>query len=303
MIRLDTTTRKLQVVLLAAVASAQSPVVSSWSDATTSAYGGGSTPINTNSTTAVDIVAAPAASTVRDVDYINIRNEDTAAITVTVRLNDNGTSYTLTKATLSIGDQLTYTHASGWKIMDSAGNAKQTATGIGTGTHALWLPASAGVSRTTNGATYVQSEWSTNKTMKRGYSFSLSTSNYIQFSLGAPTSWDKGTITAKFVWEAAASDANDVVWQIAGASMGDGDSVDAARGTFIAVTDGAGNTSPGQVRISPATAAITIAGSPATDDHLVLEVLRDPAHGSDTSTNDAVLLGVWLYFNYTQLFD
>lgn len=124
MIRLDSTTRKLQIVLGGAVTTNQLPVVLSWSDKTTSSYTGGSTVSNTNNTTAVDIAAAPGASTVRDIDHVSINNIDTAVATVTVRYNDNGTTYTIVKVTLSVGDQLIYTHAAGWVCMTSAGAVK-----------------------------------------------------------------------------------------------------------------------------------------------------------------------------------
>lgn len=59
-----------------------------------------------NGTTAVDIVAAPGASTRRLVRNINIYNADTAAVTVTVRYNANGSLYIICKITLQVGDTL-----------------------------------------------------------------------------------------------------------------------------------------------------------------------------------------------------
>lgn len=126
MIRLDNTTRKLQVVLAGAITTNQLPVVLSWSDKTTSSYTGGSTVSNTNSTTAVDICAAPAASTIRDIDSVSINNIDTVMATVTVRYNDNATLYTIVKIDLEPGDQLLYTHGQGWKCIDFSGASKPT---------------------------------------------------------------------------------------------------------------------------------------------------------------------------------
>lgn len=124
MLRLDSTTRKLQALLAGAITSANLPVVSNWADKTATAYTGGCTVINTNGVTAVDIVAAPSASTVRDVDTIVIRNADTASATVTVRYNDNGTTYDVAKVTLQVGDQLCYTHGTGWFVLDALGVRK-----------------------------------------------------------------------------------------------------------------------------------------------------------------------------------
>ena len=126
MIRLDTTTRKLQLILAGAITTTQPDVVVSYSDATASAYTGGSQVSVGNSTTAVDICAAPAASTVRDVDHLTVRNNDTVAMTVTVRLNDNATLYKLVSIALAVGDTLEYAHAAGWRVMDAMGNIKQS---------------------------------------------------------------------------------------------------------------------------------------------------------------------------------
>lgn len=124
MLRLDSTLRKLQIVLAGAIATNQLPVVVCFSDKTSTTYNGGTTVSNTNSTTPVDICAAPGASTIRDIDSITVQNADTAAATVTIRYNDNGTTYSIFKCTLSVGDQIIYTHGQGWKVLDSSGALK-----------------------------------------------------------------------------------------------------------------------------------------------------------------------------------
>lgn len=140
MLKLDTTTRKIQAVLSGAVTTNQLPCMVSYSDDNGTTYVGGTQLTNTNSTTAVDICAAPGASTVRDIDYLSIRNRDTAAATVTVMLDDNSTDYEIVKATLAVGDQLIYTHGDGWRVIDEDGNLK---TGGSSGTGDVVGPASA----------------------------------------------------------------------------------------------------------------------------------------------------------------
>ena len=126
MIRLDATTRKLQAVLAAPMTTANCPITCCYSDKTSSTYTGATTVINSNGSTAVDIVAAPAASTIRDVDYISCRNSDTVPITLTLRYNDNATLYTICTIVLAVGDVLTYTHSNGWHCLDSSGSIKLT---------------------------------------------------------------------------------------------------------------------------------------------------------------------------------
>jgi hypothetical protein len=118
MIRLNTTTRSLQALLAGAITTNQLPVTVGYSDGTSAVYTGAAQLTLTNSATPVTICSAPASGVVRDIDYIAVSNTDTAAATVTVRLNDNGTLYEQVKATLSAGRQLVYTHASGWNVGD-----------------------------------------------------------------------------------------------------------------------------------------------------------------------------------------
>lgn len=116
MIRLNTTTRSLRAFLAGAITTSQLPITVGYSDGTTANYSGAAQLTLTNSATPVTICAAPAASTIRDIDYIAVSNTDTAAATVTVQVNDNGTFYEQVKATLQPGRQLVYTHAQGWNV-------------------------------------------------------------------------------------------------------------------------------------------------------------------------------------------
>lgn len=129
MIRLDTTTRKLQAVLAGAITTNNLPITVSYADKTSGDYAGATQLTNTNGVTAADICAAPAASTVRDVDYISVRNSDTVAAVVTIRYNDNATLYTIVTATLAVGDQLIYVHGQGWQVLSSIGAIKYSAGG------------------------------------------------------------------------------------------------------------------------------------------------------------------------------
>lgn len=126
---LDNTTRKLQIVLTAAKTTNDMPVCVYYVDTnTTDLPLSGIYPINSNGVTAVDILAAPAISTQRKVNAITVNNVDTAAKTVQIYLDDNGTDYLQCAATLQVGDVLGYTDTRGWYVNDSAGNLKVTPT-------------------------------------------------------------------------------------------------------------------------------------------------------------------------------
>ncbi len=72
MIVLTATTDNLQLVLDAAHTSAALKVVTCWRDITTTDYTPGRTRTDSNGTTDVNIVPAPAASTQRVVDFITV---------------------------------------------------------------------------------------------------------------------------------------------------------------------------------------------------------------------------------------
>lgn len=126
MLILDTTSKSIEIVLGAAVAANQLPVFATYADHTSSAFTPVSSDTQSNSTTAVTIVAAPAASTQRQVKSVSIYNADTAAATVTVRLNNAATLRTIVKAALAAGEGLHYDDASGWFVLDVAARRKVT---------------------------------------------------------------------------------------------------------------------------------------------------------------------------------
>ena len=119
---LDSTTKKLQINLGGAVATNQLPVVVDYVDFTASATTPGVQASTTNGASQVDILSAPAASTQRKVNNVSIFNADTAAVTITVVLDDNGTDYQiLNSMTLAVGDTLSYTDVMGWQLFSRTG--------------------------------------------------------------------------------------------------------------------------------------------------------------------------------------
>lgn len=126
MIILSNTTDKLQVVLGGAVTTNQLPVVTSWRDRTSTTFEANRTVTNTNSTTDVDIVGSPVASTQRIIDYINVYNNDTVNAVVTIKYNISGTDYIIKKVTLAATETLEYQEGQGWKVYASTGAVKSS---------------------------------------------------------------------------------------------------------------------------------------------------------------------------------
>jgi len=132
--------QSLQILLAGAVTTAQPQFYAGYVDL---AAGALTTPApvtgTTNSTTAVTWVAAPAASTVRQAKYLSLYNADTAAVTATVRVNDNGTFRTLAVVTLRPGETLEYADGVGFEIKTTS----LSTSAISYGTYAARPAASA----------------------------------------------------------------------------------------------------------------------------------------------------------------
>ena len=125
MIVLSATTDKIQVVLAGTVATNQCQCVASWRDVTaTPTYTPGRSVANTNNTTDVDLVASPAASTQRLIDFITVYNNDTASVTVTVKYDANGTDYILWRGTVLAGERIEYCSDKGWSVVTAGGLLK-----------------------------------------------------------------------------------------------------------------------------------------------------------------------------------
>jgi hypothetical protein len=145
MIILDATNKSIEIKLAAAITTNQLPWTSSYVDITTSAFTPAGTSGASNSTTAVTVAAAPAASTQRQLKLFNIFNNDTVAATVTVQLNDNSTIRILAKILLAVGDTLQYVDGIGWAVINSSGQIKGIgAMGYSAGYAFKWSTSTAG---------------------------------------------------------------------------------------------------------------------------------------------------------------
>jgi hypothetical protein len=119
MLFLNTTTRKLQLTTSSAAAI---DVVADYVDLTSSAYTPGVAVTAISSATTTDVVAAPAASTTRQIKSLTATNKSTTtANKLTFLLDDNGTDYTRYVTTLPAGYMVVYTDADGWRVTDTTG--------------------------------------------------------------------------------------------------------------------------------------------------------------------------------------
>ena len=121
MLVLALTTDKLQVITGQAVTV---DVHASHVDYASGAVTPGKTNTAITTATTTDVVAAPAASTQRNVRQLVIRNKSTSAsVDVTVQYNQNATLFELIKITLAAGDTLEYAEGYGFFKIPNPVNA------------------------------------------------------------------------------------------------------------------------------------------------------------------------------------
>lgn len=163
------------------------------------------------------------------------------------------------------------------------------------GKQTIWVPATAMVARTTNGAASGTVETATNKIMLKTLDFDTATAEYAQFMIQMPKSWNESTVTFRAVWSHAATTTNfGVAWSLQAVSFADDDAADTAFGTAVAVTDTGGTTN--DVYITGESSAVTVAGTPAAQEWVVFQVERTVGNGSDTMAIDARLHGIQLFY-------
>ena len=238
-----------------------------------------------------------------------------------------------TTITIPTGKVLTITDNSGWSIagtvvastaaelnildgkafLDEDAMGSNSATGIASqqsikayidnlyqyGT--IYVDAGAMVTTTTAGAEAATNEYATNDVNWDYYAFDTGgTEEQVQFKIVMPENWDRSTVKAKFYWSSATgSSAGDTCeWAIKATALANDDAIDASWGTEQVITDTVLAGTNGDIHITSATPAITVAGSPALGEMITFEVNRNTA-GTDDMAEDAWLFGVLIQIKMT----
>lgn len=122
MIYLDSTSKKLELVLAGAVAANALEVSLHYfkitPQATTTERRGGVQRATSNNTTDVTIADAPELQgIIKNIHTMFVHNKDTATATVTIKIDDSGTETILVKQAIAAGESLTYEDQRGWEIL------------------------------------------------------------------------------------------------------------------------------------------------------------------------------------------
>ena len=160
----------------------------------------------------------------------------------------------------------------------------------------IWIPASAMTPRVTNGAAGATEEYATSDIMSEHFLFDGATEEGVQFTITMPDEWNLLTIKAKFFWDAStgASAADGVTWGISAQAQSNDDAVDTAFGASIDTDDVV--IAVGDLHVSPASASVTVSGTPALGDMVRFEITRVVGDAQDDMTEDAKLFGISIQF-------
>ena len=174
---------------------------------------------------------------------------------------------------------------------DSGGNVSAVKIA---GKESIWIPAVAMYPNTTNGcADLAQVELSNGPEIKT-LDFDKDSDENAQFAVAFPKSWNEGTVTFQAYFTADSTNTGTVSWVLAGVACADNDTINASFGTGVAPTAKAHSGTANDLDVTAESGAITIAGSPSTDEEVYFQITRDVS--ADSLTADAKLLGIKLFF-------
>ena len=177
------------------------------------------------------------------------------------------------------------------KAEDSGGNVSAVKIA---GKETIWVPAVAMYPNTTNGAANIAQTELGNGPELKTLDFDKDSDEFAQFAVAFPKSWNEGTITFQAFFTANTTNTGTTSFALQGVAIADNGDLNTAFGTAVAPTAKAMSGTANDLAVTAESGAITIAGSPSTDEYVFFQIFRDVSE--DTLTADAKLLGVKLFF-------
>ena len=162
------------------------------------------------------------------------------------------------------------------------------------GKETIWVPAVAMYPNSTNGcADLAQTELSNGPEIKT-LDFDKDSDEFAQFAVAFPKSWNEGTVTFQAFFTADSTNTGTTAWGLSGVAIADNDSCNTAFGTQVVATAKAHSGTANDLDVANESGAVTIAGSPSTDEQVFFQISRDVS--ADDLNADAKLLGIKLFF-------
>jgi len=174
-------------------------------------------------------------------------------------------------------------------VVQAGGSAVKVA-----GKETIWVPATAMYPNTTSGcADLAQTELSNGPELKT-LDFDKSSDEFAQFAVAFPKSWNEGTVTFQAFFTANSTNTGTTSWALQGVALADNGDLNTAFGTAVAPTAKAMSGTANDLAVTAESGAVTIAGSPSTDEYVFFQISRDVS--ADDLDADAKLLGIKLFF-------
>ena len=202
-------------------------------------------------------------------------------------LTFGSTAITSTGAELNILDGVTST-ATELNKLDGVGTLKEA------GKETIYIPAAAMYPNSTNGCADLDQTELSNGPELKSLDFDKDSDEFAQFTVAFPKSWNEGTITFQVFFTADSTNTGTTAWGLSGVALADNDSCNTAFGTQVVATAKAHSGTANDLNVTAESGAVTIAGSPSTDEQVFFQISRDVS--ADDLTADAKLLGVKLFF-------
>lgn len=159
----------------------------------------------------------------------------------------------------------------------------------------IWVPAVAMTPTITAGCSVLTGvETTAGRPDMQVLDFNDTTDEHAQFSVAFPERWDLGTITFQVFW-AGVADTTGVAWGLAAVSVGDNETIDVVFPTPTVVTDDAQGAVE-ELLVTVESGTHTISGTPAVDNQVWFDLIRDVSDGNDDMVGDARLLGIKIFY-------
>ena len=208
----------------------------------------------------------------------------TGALKIATETTDIAVTIGHTSSEVTVADNLTVTGT----LKEGSDQVKVV------GKETIWVPSTAMYPNTTDGcARLTQVELSNGPELKV-LDFDKDSDENAQFSVAFPKSWNEGTITFQAYFTATSTDTGTVAWGLSGVAIADNDSGNTAFGTNVVATAKAHSGTSNDINVTAESGAVTIAGSPSTDELVFFQIMRDVS--ADSLAADARLLGIKLFF-------
>lgn len=169
------------------------------------------------------------------------------------------------------------------------------------GVNEVWIPASGIRPTVTAGcAALADFETTSGRPDINALAFDQTTQENAQFVVRFPKRYSLGTFTYAVYWtQQVGAVTTGTAWGLQALAVSDNETIDAAYGTAVVVTDDAQGAVE-EMYVSAESAAVTAAGTPADADAIYFRIYRDVADANDDLAGDALLVGVMVKFTADQ---